>query len=379
MALLWRTMRCRVFVCCFFACVAAFVSSARAAGDDDDGDDMTPLNLSPVPLARPSPKVVDAEPRPLAGACNDEGLPMLRERLPFGPGEQLTFDIAMVGVRAGRVSLRVDDRSRVDGIDVYPVQARARTDRFLAAFGQIDASMVSFLDPATAQPSRMANRTVTRELFDRAPSTTREDAVFAPAYASPSGPRGGKVVTKLEHYADGKTLKRSNKASSRADVVDILSIVYWLRSRELVQGDRFCFEMFHRRRMWRVEGTVGGVAETASPFATRKARRLDLAVQRNRPGQPSRALTVWVSDDADRLPLLLSTPDRIEVKLTGFKAGRALVRPNLAPLSPVPALPVQPAPPPGPGAAVKPTPPAARPTTPQAPRAGGPADKPVVP
>lgn len=330
-----------VFVVCFFGAVACFAA-------DDDDDDLAPLSLSPLPLSRPKPKVLDADPPPLLGACVDDGLPMLRERLPFGPGESLTFELALVGVRAGRVGLRVDDKARVDGVDVYPVVARARTDRFLAAFGAIDASMVSFLDPQTVQPLRMANRAVTRELFDQAPSTTREDAVFAPSTVTPSGPRGARVNARLDHFGKGKQTVRDSKPTSRADVVDVLSIVYWLRSRELKEGQRFCFELFHRRRLWRVFGAVGGVVETASPYATKKARRLDLSVLRARPGQEARPLTVFVSDDDDRLPLILNTSDQLQVRLTGFTRGRTLSRSVLpsssnSPVTPPPDTALRPA------------------------------------
>ena len=315
--------------------VVVVVAAAPARAADDD---LAPLSLVPVPLARPLPRVVSADPTPLVGACNDGGLPMLRERLPFGPGESLSFDMRMLGVRAGQLFLRIDNKTRIDDVDVYPVQARARTDRFLAALGQVDASMVSFVDPISMRPVRMANRSVTRRMFEGSPSTTREDAAFGSSLLGPGGARGGKVAARIDHFGDGKSVNKSSRATSRGDVVDILSIVYWLRSRQLDVGPRFCFEMFHRRRLWRLEGTIGVVAKTASPFATRAARRIDLSVLRAA-GKEPRPITVWLSDDDDRLPLLVTTTDNIEVHLTGFTRGRALVRPAIvsevaAPLEP---------------------------------------------
>ena len=64
--------------------------------------------------------------------------------------------------------------------------------------------------------------------------------------------RGGRVAAKFDLFANGKAVNKSGHSTSRADVVDILSIVYWLRSRQLEPGKRFCFEMFHRRRLWRL-------------------------------------------------------------------------------------------------------------------------------
>ncbi|MDP2345276.1 MAG: DUF3108 domain-containing protein [Deltaproteobacteria bacterium] len=311
--------------------VVVVAASAGRAADDD----LTPMRLTPLPIKPPIPRVVPAEPPAAAGACHDGGLPMLVERPTFGPGEALGFEMRVLGIRAGGLSLRIGEQTRVDDVAVFPVVARARTDRFLQALGDVDASMVSFIDPRSMRPVRMANHAVTRGPFEGGPSTVREDAAFAAGLLTPAGPSGGRVAAKFDLFANGKAVNKSGQSTSRADVVDILSIVYWLRSRQLEPGKRFCFEMFHRRRLWRLEGKVGVVKDTVSPFATRKARRLDLSVLRAE-GKDPRPLTVWVSDDADRLPLLVSTSDNIDVRLTTFARGRAVV---VAP-APVVAAPV---------------------------------------
>jgi len=258
---------------------------------------------------------------------------MLGERLPWGPGESLSWDVTLLGVRAGRVAARTDEPTRIDGVDVYPVRARARTDSFLKAFGDFDASMVTFVDPRTSTPVRMANHVVSHELFVDEPQVTREDAAFSPSTVGAGGPRGGRVRGVFDHKGRGRKVHKEARVSSRAEVVDLLAVLPWLRSRELVAGRRFCVELFHRRRLYRVEGVFGAVEVVQVPAGQRRGRRIDAAVQRAE-GRKPRALEVWLSDDDERVPLLVRSPEgvgSIELRLAHHQRGRAASRPAAPP------------------------------------------------
>ncbi|HEY1099604.1 MAG TPA: DUF3108 domain-containing protein, partial [Myxococcota bacterium] len=149
-------------------------------------------------------------------------------------------------------------------------------------------------------------------------TTTREDAVFADNVVGAhldGGAEGRQAQSTLDVFTDGRSTKTSTLVKSNADVVDTLGIVYWLRARDLREGQRFCFEMFHRKKLWQVEAVVGGVTSTATPALTRRARRLDVTILRAKKGTDARPMTVWISDDAERIPLRLSTPEHVEVEL----------------------------------------------------------------
>lgn len=311
----------RAFSLCLGAgLLAALVGTASAwAGDDFGGSDA----LLPVPgLLRPKPRPdVSGKKRVVRrGACESKPLPALKERLPFGPGEISTYDVLALGIRTGRVHMRVGERSIIDGASVYPIQASAKTSGFLSILGELDGRMVSFLDPRSLVPVRMANRFLI-DTITQPPLLAREDAAFS---------TDAQVAARLTYEQSGKARTRPAKLRSTSDLLDVLSVVYYMRSRELTIGSRYCFEIYHRRRLWRVQGGVGHDKLIRAPYATRPAREVwgDLSLV-GRDDQEPRRVTAWVSVDDDRLPLLVETPDRIgtlTVQMSGWAPGRRLVR-----------------------------------------------------
>lgn len=299
-----------------------------AAAPAPAGDELALLPLASV--HRPVPfEVEDGEDAPRLRGCEIAPLPALHDRLPFGPGEQISYDVTYLGVRTGRAHLRVGERTMMDGIATYPLQAQLKTDGFLAVLGDVDARMVSFFDPAALRPVRMANRVVVREPFTSAPTVSREDGAFAPAQLTASGPKGGGVNARLRRSGPKGDFDRSGRFQSSADVVDILSVVYYLRARELPAETPFCFELYHRRRLWRVTGTVKDVELVRAPAGARRARRLEAQLARIGKGAPPpRPVTAWISADADRVPWLVRTPEglgNLEVRLSAITPGRRLV------------------------------------------------------
>ncbi|MBI1948634.1 MAG: DUF3108 domain-containing protein [Deltaproteobacteria bacterium] len=301
----------------------AMVSLLSAAADE----------LALLPLAsvhRPVPLEVEpGEAAPPLRGCPGPLLPAMRERLPFGPGEQIAYDITYLGVRTGRAHLKVGERAVVDGVVTYPLQGQLKTDGFLSVFGEVDARMVSFFDPRALVPVRMVNRVEVREPFAAGPTVSREDGAFAAARLTPEGPKGGEVNTRLRRTGPKGDYDRGGRFSTAAEVVDLVSVIYYLRAHQLPPDAPFCFELYHRRRLWRVTGTVADVEVVSAPAGSRRARRLDAMLARTGKGAPApRPVTAWISADADHVPWLVRTPEgigQLEARLSSITAGRRLV------------------------------------------------------
>ncbi len=306
--------------------VVAFSAGAPARADDD--------NRRGAPLAVRSDlsQVVKEKrrrtPRPLDRGCAVEALRPLDGRLPYGPGERLEYDIAMFGLPTGDIALSVGDRIGTGDRSVVPVYAEGSTSPLVAFMGGIDAQMVSYLDVNTQLPRKMASRVhVNRPLHDEV--MIREDALFVP----------DDVQSHLTYRVGDKDKEWDARRAGSTDVLDVLSVLYYARSRDFAEGTRFCFEVFHRRWLWRVSGVIGPAGDVEVPFGERRARRIDAVVRRvykKRPLKPgekppaaySRAMRVWVSDDDERLPLLLSTDNEtvgeVQLRLTAHTRGRPL-------------------------------------------------------
>lgn len=301
--------------------LALLGASALAAQDEDV--------LLPIPgLLRPTPKAPPAEDgalpasaKQVRGGCVHDPLPSVRDRLPFGPGETLQWDVTLLGMRTGRVNARLGERTQIDGETVYPSFASARTEGMLSVLGELDGRMVSWLDPDTQRPVRMVNRFLTDSLLQD-PTVAREDAAFS---------TDAQVAGRLLYRTKKSEIARKAKLTSSSDLLDVLSVIYYMRSRALTPGEPFCFEIYHRRRLWRVTGAVGESKLVTAPFMTRRARLLkgELRLVGSGKDQKPREIRAWVSEDDDRLPLLVATPDKIgtlEVKLRDWKPGRRLAK-----------------------------------------------------
>lgn len=319
-------MRCAILILAVsIVSIVSIVSSSASAETDESS--LVPLGS----LHRPIPVEVEpGEDAPRLRGCPGKPPPPLRDHLPFGPGEVLSYDVALLGVRTGKVNLRVGDRAWVDGIATYPLHAQAKSDGFLEVLGNFDARMVSFFDPRALLPVRMVNRVVVQQPFKSAPYISREDGAFAPAHVTAGNAVGGIVNARLRRTGPDTSIDKNARLRSSADVVDMLSVIYYLRSRELRASTAVCFELYHRRRLWHVEGTVKPAELKSAPIGSRNAVRLEAVVTRvgGRDPPPPRPVTAWITDDADRLPLLVSTPDKmghIEVRLLSHTRGRRLV------------------------------------------------------
>src|SRR5512138_3848924 len=87
----------------------------------------------------------------LAGApC---ALPERRpEATPFASGEVLTYDLELVLVKAGKLSLRVD-RPMTRG-EILPLKARAQTTAAVANIRRMTAVALSWISASTLRPER---------------------------------------------------------------------------------------------------------------------------------------------------------------------------------------------------------------------------------
>jgi hypothetical protein len=253
----------------------------------------------------------------IVGGCNNAPLAQTARKLPFGPDEELHYDVRALGMRTGRVRTRVGPLRRLGSAQAYAIRAQAQSHGLFAALNPFKATLVTFLNPTDTKPLRMHSTTAFRD-----GRWVRERARFF---------SGGKVEAKIE--ASPKRRKKG-KLQASSDVVDVLSLVYYARDRALLDEQSFCLEVYHRRHLWRVEGQVAQKEVVSVPATTRWAHRIEATVRRLGGGRSSehtegRPVTAWLSADRDRLPLKVRGEralGTVEMVLIDFVPGRRLSR-----------------------------------------------------
>jgi phage tail protein X len=298
----------------------AFVGAGLAVADDDEPPDAP---LLPIPnLLRPTPQAGSKGTAPVRGACVAPAPKASESVVPYLPGENMHFDVKVLGLRTGQVVLQANRSTRIDNVDVMPVSAYAKTDSAFSFFGELEGRMLSYVGAKNARPVRMVNHVQTKQMWKK-PAISREDAAFSD---------DGQVASRVTYWREGKERSWPGKSTATSDLVDVLSVVYYARTRALVEGEPFCFQVYHRRRIWQIEGTPGALENVSPPIGKRLARRIDVVAKRlggKAGAESTRAITVHLSDDKSRLPLIVRTVDGfsdVAVELRSHMPGHASAR-----------------------------------------------------
>jgi hypothetical protein len=238
------------------------------------------------------------------------GLPPLAGAPPWTTGETLSFDLDLYGmVRAATLELSVGRPMGISGGRVVPLRARARTDPSVGNLKSLVAIGFSWIDARTLLPEHY------REEAD-------EDGVHkvSDVRLTPPGPR-----IDIDYQVAGKA--SAGHAPREGAVLDAISAVYYLRAAKLAPGDRICFDLVARGRVWRVEGVVAAKLETLDTAVGKlETLRLDARARlADRPDDPPNEMHVWLSTDSRRL-FVASVGEidagPVRAMLTGVRGGR---------------------------------------------------------
>jgi hypothetical protein len=200
-------------------------------------------------------------------------------------GETASYDLELFGlVRAGSLQLSVERPSALGGGNVVPLRARARTEASVANVLKLTAIAFSWVDARTLLPEHY------REEADENGVRKVSDARLTPA-----GP-----AIDLSYELGGKP--SASHVPRQGTALDALSAIYYLASAKLAPGDRMCFDLLARGRVWRVTGTVaasGGKIDTV--LGKVDTLRIDAqATVAGGPDEKPHQMHVWFTSAAPR-------------------------------------------------------------------------------
>jgi hypothetical protein len=258
-----------------------------------------PSSLVPVLLALAVPAV--------ASAANAEPACVLPPvgKVPFATGETLEFALESLGAQVGTVTVRVRPGKRPDA---WTLEARGRTGSFASNFVEAEATAKSSVGRGLA--SHLFQQTSVENGVQRTLDVTLP-------------PKGG--VLKVRATKDG--VREDYGLPTPDGARDLLAALYALRSVPLKAGQSLCVPLFDGRRVWTTRLTVVKPEVTTTHAGDFKAFRLEgTTVRLDRPSV-KRELQIWVTDDAQRLPVAACTdvqdkPVCLNLRSAGGARGR---------------------------------------------------------
>ncbi len=211
--------------------------------------------------------------------------------VPFRAGEQLGYDItwsSFVTATAATATISVrEKRAAYSSPAAYYIVAEGRPTPLVAAFYSLYYKVDSWLDAYTLLPLR------------------------ASIYSQEGAQRENKVTTfnQARRWAryeeqEGSSPARARNVPLAPNTQDALSVFYALRAAPLKMGARMVFPVVFDGTPYQLDVKVGGTQTVRTKAGARSAWRITPTLMAGgRPVESPRGMTLWISDDAQRLPL----------------------------------------------------------------------------
>jgi hypothetical protein len=230
--------------------------------------------MTPSPPTQPSPVTVQT---------NEVGL---------NPGETMAFEVRIGGVLAGDAALAVGDLGDFEGKRAVVVKSRAQTAGAAALIKHIVDEATTVIDMDTGRPLQLET------LVEMGSKRTTATARF-------TGP-----IADVTYNRSGDKEPHNYKLNFGTNTVhDTHSAMAQVRGWKGKPGDTRTVFVVGGRRLWRVDVKYVGDETIGTALGNRRTVKFDGVSYRARPdfkvegNLPARTFSVWLSDDADRVPL----------------------------------------------------------------------------
>lgn len=215
-----------------------------------------------------------------AGAADAPGA---RVVVPFAVGERLTYDVSWsTYATAGTLTLDVKGRTGTGAQQAYAVVAEAQPTPLLSRLYTLYYKAETFIDPGTMLPHR--NSIFSREGHRQRTRNTRFDR-----------------PTRTAHFEQVGGIKK--QFAVPASVQDALSVIYLVRTAALRPGAVFKTPVVDGWHVYTALLSVSAPEPVETGIGTIRAYRITPKVTDEEGNVEERRMTLWVSEDARRLPV----------------------------------------------------------------------------
>ncbi len=229
----------------------------------------------------------------------------------LNPGESMAFEVRLGGVLAGEAALAVGEIGEFEGKKAVVVRSRANTAGAAALLKRIVDEATTTIDIDTGRPLALETH------VEQGSRTTTATARFV-----------GNVAQVTYKRSDDPNPHEYRINFGKETVHDTHSAMAQVRGWRPAPGTTRQVFVVGGRRLWRVDVKYVG-AETigSEEMGNRRAIRFEGASYRAKANfvvdsnKPARTFTVWLSDDADRVPLRVTAHTElgdVAVELTDY-------------------------------------------------------------
>jgi hypothetical protein len=202
--------------------------------------------------------------------------------LPFQEGEELRFAVHWLGMPVGTAMLKVETRTRSADPDVLPLLSHVQTSPFFSAFYAVDDRLESQFD--------------IRQRSSRSYRVRQQEGRYRHY-------REATFDQEQQRVTYSKNQRPPQIFQTMATVQDPLSALYTLRTLPLQVGASITLPIFDRGKTWVTEVRVLTRERLQLPCGSMETLKLQPLLHAAGIVKGEGELFVWVTDDAQRLPV----------------------------------------------------------------------------
>ncbi|WP_348812286.1 DUF3108 domain-containing protein [Flavobacterium maritimum] len=228
----------------------------------------------------------------------------------FGTGEWFKFRIHYGFVNAGYATLEVKDAS-INNKKVFHVVGKGYTAGMSRFFFKVDDLYESYIDKETRNPYQFVRK------IDEGGYTKNQEGFFNPST--------NKIVVKDYKHKTEKTFVIPKNTQ------DIISTFYYLRNHpnidKIKQGETIAIDMFFDDETTKFKLKFIGREDITTKFGVVSTMIFRPLVQSGRVFKEQESLTVWISDDDNKLPVRIKASLAVGSIKADLDAFRGLKNP----------------------------------------------------
>jgi hypothetical protein len=239
----------------------------------------------------------------------------------FVPGETVTWDVTMAGIRGARARLAVSETTVEDGRRTVVLRAEAESSGIAVLIKEARSAYVSWIDADTGVPRRTESDSagLTKTLTVHASRRLDDDGA----------PLADFRVLRGKHGEEPNEVRARTRRLPVFETHDPLSATLALRAWKAPAGTRALLYSLGGVRMWKTTLTHEGSEELKTEIGRRRAVRIAGVSVSLTPSfdedraKPPRTFTIWVSDDDQRVPLRITARTElgdVTAKVTSYQA-----------------------------------------------------------
>lgn len=220
----------------------------------------------------------------------------------FGPGERMVFTIGYGPVTAGEAVIEVTGLTTYQGHLCYKLESTANSNRFFSSFYKVRDRIVSYLD-AEYLYSRYFNKRLREGDYRKTVEISFDHD------------------QEVARYADGQ------QYDIMSGIQDVLSAFFFVRNLDLGSGDTYSLVAHSSRKTYDLKVIVHGKETVTVEAGTFECFVVEPVLQGEGLFKHEGKITIYVTDDAYRVPVLVKTKvpvGSIDVQLKEYHPGKPL-------------------------------------------------------